>query len=90
MDITFRDKGQVIFPVKHGKRQKPTQKIIGQDDDEDMDEVCRTAQDAATVQTMAEGFVKGDQTCYVAPWQRKFDHEVQGRANRQVPWQMRR
>ena len=90
MDITFRDNGQVILPVKHGKPQKPTQKIIGQDDDEDMDEVFRTAQDAAMVQIMAEGFVKGDQTFYVAPWQRKLDHKVQGRANRQGPWQMRR
>ena len=47
MDMTFRDIGQVILPVKHGKPQKPTQKIIGQDDDEDMDEVFRIAQDAA-------------------------------------------
>ena len=62
--------------MKHGKPQKPTQKIVGQDDDEDMDEVFRIAQDAAMVQTMAEGFVKGDQTFYVAPWQTKLGHEA--------------
>ena len=80
----------MILPVKHGKPQKPTQKIIGQDDDEDMHEVFLIAQDGAMAHTMAEGLVKGDQTFDVAPWQRKLDHEVQGRANRQVPWQMRR
>ena len=81
----------MILPVKLGKPQKSTQKIFDQDDDdEDMDEVFPIAHDAAMLQTVAEGLVKGDQTFDVAPWQRKHDHEVQGRANRQVTWQMRR
>ena len=90
MDNTFRDNGQVILQVKHGKPQKSTQKIIGPDDDEDMDEAFLIAHDAAMVHSMAEALVKGDLTFYVAPWQRTHDLEVQGRANRQVPWQMRR
>ena len=77
--IHFVDNGQVILPVKHGKPQKSTQKIFGQDDDdEDMDEVFRIAHKAAMLQAMEEGLVKGDQTFYVAPGRGDFTMKFKG------------